>query len=517
MILILLLAAAAFFLAIAAGFFSIVGLATTYAGSFAAVVALGSTIEFGKLVAVSFLYRFWHQISLAFKSTLIVMVFIVMIITSLGTFGFLTQANQTDMVGLKQTTMTQSLLQEEEARLTTRKLQIDQQIAQLSPDDVSGRVRLNRQFKDEIKEINTRLPLIAKEKAELSRSQIKQQADIGPLVVIAKSLGLDIDIATTWFTLLLVAVFDPLAVILTLCTNIAVADRQRKLEAAKKQQDITPMFNGDMADSRVPAPESGVLVGTIRFNEEKDHFEAFTGKEWKYYAPHDDNQRADAIPDPLAGAVLGDNWVDEEVSEKALPVISNEQATADSGREVLKNIGSTLTNTKWKPLDSGEPEAVPSAFPTMVESLQVKHTVDPDSLVETVEEAVEDITPEAEPTDVQEPAVIDEATEELNEDSATELIDLVEIAQGPQPTVDTTGIEQNTFGQPNRAAWDQFANLANIVANNRESRDSNEFRSHIIQLQAYVDELDSRTEKISDDEVALRSRIIAFIKRHQTN
>jgi hypothetical protein len=228
MILTILLFLAALSLATAAGFFSVVGLAITYGGAFWSIVALGSTIEFGKLVAVSFLYRFWDKINWALKSLLFVMIIGVMAVTSLGVFGYLTKSNQVDMVGLKQTIVAQDLLEQELERLTARKNEIDAQIAGLPSNFVNARIRLQREFDGELKAINERIPQITLEKAQLASQQITQQADIGPLVFIARTLGRDVDVATTWFTILLVIVFDPLAVLLTICGNIAYIHHQRR-------------------------------------------------------------------------------------------------------------------------------------------------------------------------------------------------------------------------------------------------------------------------------------------------
>jgi len=295
MFLIVLLVLAALGLAATAEFFSVVGLATTYAGSFYSVIALGVAIGFGKLVSVSFLYRFWEKLTISFRTVLATIIISMMLITSFGTFGFLTKSSQADMVGLKQTNASQQLLQDEAARLNARKLQIDQQIAQLKPDDVQGRIRLNRQFKDELKEINTRLPAIEKEKAALAGNEIKQQADIGPLVYLAKSMGLDVDIATTWFTLMLVIVLDPAAVVLTLCTNIAIAHRQRvKLEIKPVELPVT------------------IVEGTIRYNEIGELFERFDGEKWVAYKPHNDNVQ------PTESGVMA-HTVAEAFPELSLP------------------------------------------------------------------------------------------------------------------------------------------------------------------------------------------------------
>lgn len=244
--LIILLSLAALILASAAGFFSVVGLATTFAGSFWAVVALGSSIEFGKLVAVSFLYRFWSSINLLTKTLLTIMVVLVMFVTSFGVFGFLTKANQMDMIELKQSNSTLEFLISEEKQLQTRKVQIDQQVSQLKDTDVAGRVRLSKQFATELTVINKRLPAIAIEKQKLASTQITQQADVGPMIYLAKTFGYDVDVAVTWFTILLVLVFDPLAVLLTICTNIAIARRKSERAVAQANEPIVtkPISSG---------------------------------------------------------------------------------------------------------------------------------------------------------------------------------------------------------------------------------------------------------------------------------
>jgi hypothetical protein len=471
MSLIILLALAATGLAATAEYFSVVGLATTYAGSFNSVVALGCAIGFGKLVGVSFLYRFRQQLTLGFKSMLSVIIISMMLITSFGVFGFLTKANQSDMVGLKKTNVTQSLLQEEAARLNARKLQIDQQIAQLKADDVRGRVRLTQQFKDELKEINTRVPQIEKEKATLATTEITQQSDIGPLIYLAKSMGLDADVATTWFTLLLVVVLDPAAVVLTLCTNIAIAQRQR----SKIKPPVPSQQDGEIAP----------VEGSIRFNAEHQSFELYKDGQWQWYKQHNDNH---TVPQRT-----------NEISEQSI-------APDDHTPQVVPH-----EEAITQPDEQPEPL---SAFPVLVDTLA--HQL-PDTQQE-LDFAAPIVEDDDQPTiTVSDTQVV--ATMELDTsstDSADSLLNEVAIAQGPQLVVDTTGIEQNGFGQPNRVAWDNFVDVANKMANAKNSRDPNEFKLHLAQLQAYIDELDARKELINDDESALRSRILAFIQRHQS-
>lgn len=471
MSLIILLALAATGLAATAEYFSVIGLATTYAGSFYSVVALGCAIGFGKLVGVSFLYRFRDRLALGFKATLSVILVSMMMITSFGVFGFLTKANQSDMVGLKQTKITQTLLQDEASRLNARKVQIDQQIAQLKSDDVRGRIRLTQQFKDELKEINTRIPQIEKEKATLATTEITQQSDIGPLIYLAKSMGLDADVATTWFTLLLVIVLDPAAVVLTLCTNIAIAHRQR----SKITTPILPQQDGEIAP----------VEGSIRFNAEHQIFELYKGGQWQWYKQHHDNH---TVPQHTSEISEQSIAPDDHTSQ----VVPREEAVAQPDEQL-------------EPL---------SAFPVLVDT-PAHQPPDPQFELDFDAPIAED---DAQRTTTANDtlAVTTPELDTSSTDSADSLLNEVAIAQGPQLVVDTTGIDQNVFGQPNRVAWDNFVDVANKMANAKNSRDPNEFKLHLAQLQAYIDELDARKELINDDEAALRSRILAFIQRHQT-
>lgn len=508
MFLITMLALAAFGLAATAGFFSIIGLATTYAGSFWAVVALGCTIEYGKLVGISFLYRFWARLSVSFRIVLITMIVVVMLITSFGTFGFLTKANQTDMVGLKQTDASQALLKDEEARLATRKLQIDQQIAQLKPDDVQGRIRLNRQFNTEMKEINTRLPQIAKEKASLANSQIKQQADIGPLVYLAKSLKMDVDIATTWFTLLLVAALDPLAVILTVCTNIAIATFRKPMKVTE-----APVGTDGLRPA-VPA------TGSLRWSDTTNSMEMFNGTDWvAVHAPtevaDDEEEIVPYLPSIIPQPVQW-TWTTSYGPTETEPA---------PNQAVVEQITDALMD--WTPAPEPVEEPTPSAFPAVVSVLEQQ----PESTQQELDFNAP-LVQEEQPLSgtLTELAVAIAALDAVFKDSPTYfkqtptadeaesagLLEEVAIAQGPQPTVDATGVPQNTFGQANRVAWDNFATVSNDIVNNREHKSTQEFQTHLDQLRAYVEELDNRTDKISDDEFALRSRILAFIQRHQS-
>jgi hypothetical protein len=89
----LLIAATAFIIAGCAAYFSVSGLATLFAGAFWSIVVMGGILEVGKLVATSFLYRYWKQTSFFLKTYLMTAIFVLMVITSAGIFGYLSRAH----------------------------------------------------------------------------------------------------------------------------------------------------------------------------------------------------------------------------------------------------------------------------------------------------------------------------------------------------------------------------------------------------------------------------------------
>jgi hypothetical protein len=88
----LLIAISAFALAGCAAFFSIFGLSKIYAGAMIYVIVMASSLELGKLVAVSALHQYWNKFNNWLKACLLIGVFILMLITSTGIYGFLTNA-----------------------------------------------------------------------------------------------------------------------------------------------------------------------------------------------------------------------------------------------------------------------------------------------------------------------------------------------------------------------------------------------------------------------------------------
>lgn len=252
----------------AAAYFSVYGLAYTFSGVFWSVVAMGASLEAGKLIAASYLYRYWHKTNKILRSYLMFGVAALMLMTSVGIFGYLSSGYQQDVLPLKQKTEQVQLLEAEKTRLLARKQQIDDIIAgSATVNTVEGakgidrnavralrettraRESLVRQYRGEQKDTTSRIKELDAELLTLKQDLIKTEAHIGPITYIAKAFDLPTDNATKYLIFLIIFAFDPMAVALTLAVNTALRVRREEKEAAQSTLE--------------PSPEMESLKGTV--------------------------------------------------------------------------------------------------------------------------------------------------------------------------------------------------------------------------------------------------------------
>lgn len=239
-------------IASSAAFFSVYGLAKIFSGSFWPVVIMASSLEAGKLVTASFTYRYWSRIALMMKIYLIAAILVLMSITSAGIFGFLSAAYQQNIMPIKLMGQKISLLETEKAELgklkqerLARKQQIDNDIASLPHNYVTGRQRLMKSYQPEldqltkdIMEYTNKIQDDTIKISQLKNDELKAQVHTGPIVFIAKVFGSAVDESTKWLILLLIFAFDPLAVILTIGVNMALIEWKRERDLQEKEAVI---------------------------------------------------------------------------------------------------------------------------------------------------------------------------------------------------------------------------------------------------------------------------------------
>jgi hypothetical protein len=235
------LAFTAFVIAGVAAYFSVYGIATLYAGAFISVLVMAGALEVGKLVATSFLYRYWHKTNLLLKTYILVAILTLMGITSMGIFGFLTSAYQTSLIEYSQAETQQEFLVSQKAILEKELESLTMRVETLNQSRLSQEQRLPSMSRrsaapvyedikksgEEITQSKGRMNQIFEEIKALdlqtleAQKQSGKQKDIGTLKYAAELFGTDINTIVKWFTLAIIVVFDPLAIALILAYNIA--------------------------------------------------------------------------------------------------------------------------------------------------------------------------------------------------------------------------------------------------------------------------------------------------------
>lgn len=235
---------------------SVLGLSALFAGS-PIVIAMAISLDIAKVAGVTFLYKNWKDISFSMKAYMSLATFVLMMITSAGVFGYLSGEFQKAISGNNQQSVMIDALTEEKARLQKRKEEIDAQIANLPANAVTSRIRLTNQFKVEATGINSRLNAIDKQLPELKVATISQNTKIGPIMYVAEVFDTTPEQAVKWVILVIIFVFDPLAIALLIAGNFLLAQRKSIPVISKEpilEQEVVmiPKTEVEKAPSVVP-------------------------------------------------------------------------------------------------------------------------------------------------------------------------------------------------------------------------------------------------------------------------
>jgi len=243
-----------------AAFYSIVGLMAIFSASALSIAVMGIVLEIGKLITASWLYQNWKRVPFLLKSYLTIAVIVLMFITSMGIFGYLSKAHIDQGSGTSELYVKVERL---DNRITSERKIITRAEKQLSALDsaldkylelgaVSKGLKKREDQEQErnaltntINNAQSRIDKLLDEKSEY-RLQINSfEVEVGPLKYISALVygdeALDyIDTAVRAVILILVFVFDPLAVLLIIAANISFAEYNEKRKRALARKNRVP-------------------------------------------------------------------------------------------------------------------------------------------------------------------------------------------------------------------------------------------------------------------------------------
>jgi len=256
---IFLLGFSALLLALNAAYFSVSGLSMLFAGASTSVIIMAGSLEFSKLVAASFLYYYWNKLNGFIKTYFTIAITILVLITSLGIYGYLTSAYQTTAdeltvmdAKIQTAELKKDLFQSQLELARDEQLSITQTIRDLSTgissgttvqyiDQTSGQLittssaAARRTLETQLNNATSQRDLLSQRVIALSdsissvdmgiieiRSNTKVAGEIGPLKFISEITGLEMTSVVNILALLIVFVFDPLAITLVIAFNMGL-------------------------------------------------------------------------------------------------------------------------------------------------------------------------------------------------------------------------------------------------------------------------------------------------------
>lgn len=299
----LLILAVALFISAVAAFYSIAGLAAIFAAAVTPIIIMGVALEIGKISATVWLHKYWHRVAIQFKIYLIPAILVLMLITSMGIFGFLSKAHMDQSVPAGDIAAQVQIFDEkiatERANIDANKkalTQMDSQVDQLlgrTTDDRGAtkaaqlrksQAKERKSLQNDISASQKAIVAIQAERAPIAAKVRKVEAEVGPIKYIAALIYGDnpnadlLERAVRWVIILLVFVFDPLAIVLILAADQTFywsqEDKQKKKDEDEPayEADDEPLTDEEISTITATASKEDVVMTERLFDTEEEFF-----------------------------------------------------------------------------------------------------------------------------------------------------------------------------------------------------------------------------------------------------
>lgn len=244
-------------LAAIAAYYSVFGLSKLFSSQSTAVIVMASVLEVSKLISASYLHRYWSSITISMRVYLTSAVTVLMLITSLGIYGFLVSAYQETATKLNSTGYQTEVLNTKRQRFVDQITNIQTELNAINSNVTNltaGLANNTQQYTDRNgnlvvttnaanrKALQQQLDAVTLRRDILTKSEATVQdsvtvvdmklieiqttndaaAELGPLLYVSKLTNRELDTVVNWFILMFIFVFDPLAIILLLAANRAL-------------------------------------------------------------------------------------------------------------------------------------------------------------------------------------------------------------------------------------------------------------------------------------------------------
>ena len=285
-----------------AAYYSVTGLSKLFAGASLAVIIMASSLEASKLIVASFLYRYWSGLNYVLKSYMMIATALLVLITSVGIYGFLSSAYQetaskSEIINkeINVLELKKQRYEEDRASLLTEKTALDESISSLRSglsnqiqykDQQTGQIitttsSTNRRVLNEQIEqvsqsrdqVNNKLDILndSISKFEIKIIEIESNSDVaselGPLIYLSELTDKSMDSIINYLLLIIIFIFDPLAISLVIAANYAFE------KAVNKEEENQEQDNGDEQADKEDQQENDPIEENEQAIEEEENLE----------------------------------------------------------------------------------------------------------------------------------------------------------------------------------------------------------------------------------------------------
>ena len=268
-----------------AGYYSIIGMIAIFSAAWLPIAIMTGLLEISKIVLASWLYQNWQTTPKLLRSYFVAAVLILMLITSLGIFGYLSKAHldqqlDSDSVG-SQIAQIDARLDSANRHLQRSQTQEDlldksvnvrltESQAKYAVHDLKSQTKVRAELKADIDRDQTTVDSLMQEKLMLAHKQTTIKSKLGPIKYVAEMFGgktdQDMDAAVRWVIVMIIVVFDPLAVLMIVAANMSLAQSR-----PTTVRSDPPPENQEPIDEKNKAREDEILrrIRQFRTNLER--------------------------------------------------------------------------------------------------------------------------------------------------------------------------------------------------------------------------------------------------------
>jgi hypothetical protein len=367
-----LLLAVALTISLTAAFYSIAGLTAIFAAAFWPIVIMGSVLELGKVITTVWLHKYWDRVAVQFKLYLVPAIGILMLITSMGIFGFLSKAHLDQAVPAGDISSQVQIFDDkikterdniEAARKALKQMdaQVDEKLSRTTDDRGAERaVQIRRaqakertNLQNEISSAQKKISSLQEQRAPIASQARKVEAEVGPIKYIAALIYGDnpeanvLEKAVRWVIILIVLVFDPLALVL-----ILAADQTFEWHRPKRRDDWEQVWQPKSEawpewNDLPPATEDFDPRPTYESDDGQDTKDFFArGKELANAIDANDGKFPEPAYEPDDGPLTNEQL--DKIQELADQQIAEEQTKNVILTRELEAVKATAENLKKK-------------------------------------------------------------------------------------------------------------------------------------------------------------------------